>query len=306
MLRTLVVAAALIAVPLGLAASVRSVSTAGPVVSLALDSGRVAYAEGFSARDCDRVWIWSLQTRRVTKLGRSTPCVRTSTGVGIASLTLAGSRALWLHYAGGNIREWRLFTATVAAPRPRLLRFVAVDVDAPAPIVVGDGNTSRFGDLLPYAVGRDVVVLRSDGSRRFTWRAPARVTAVSALFGEVAVAGEDGLVTVLSAAGKVVGSARFSGSVSAVKLSGDGVLAQVRSRLELFRDGEMRTFALPRDARLEDAQGEHAYFVAGGQARRLLLTTGEQNTIAAGSHIGVALATVGVSSGRRVTARPLG
>jgi len=305
MLRALVVIAALIAVPLGVAASVRSVTTAGPVVAIALDSRRVAYAEGLSTRDCDRVWVWNLQTRRVTKLGRSTPCVQTSTGVGIASLTLAGGRALWLHYAGGNIREWRLFTATVSAPRPRLLRFVALDVDAPAPIVVGDGNTSRFGDLLPYAVGRDVVVLRPDGSRRFTWRAPARVTAVSALFGEIAVAGEDGLVTVLSAAGTVVGSAQFSGSVSAVKLSGDGVLAQVRSRLELFRAGETRTFALPRNARLEDAQGERAYFVAGGQIRQLLLTTGEQKTIAAGSHIGVALATVAVSSGRRVTARPL-
>jgi hypothetical protein len=96
-----------------------------------------------------------------------------------------------------RVRLWNLATRGV----PTRLRFVARDVDAPPPIVVGDGDGSTPGGLLPYAVDRDVVVLRANGARRFAWTAPARGVAVDARDGRVAVAQAGGRVTVLDAAG---------------------------------------------------------------------------------------------------------
>jgi hypothetical protein len=289
----------------GSTASVRSVTTPGVVEALALDGREVAYADGLSARDCDRVRIWNLQTRRVTTLGRTTSCAQTSTGVGIADVALGGGRVLWLHYAGGNIREWRLFTATRTSPRPRLLRFVARDADAPAPIVLGDANGSRFGSFLPYAVDRDVTVLRPNGSRAFTWRAPGRVVALSALFGRIAVASEGGHVDVLDSGGSIVRSEDFATEVSAVKLSGNGVLVQRGRTLELRRPGVTRVFVVGARSTLTDTIGERALYAVSGQIRQVSLVDGSDRAIATGSHGAAELSTLAVASGRRVIVRPL-
>src|SRR4029450_4323729 len=77
----------------------------------------------------------------------------------------AGNRALWLHFVGGNQRDWSVWTASTTRLLPRRLAATTVDVDSPAPMVVGHGDASRFGELLPYAVGRNVVGLRGNGSR---------------------------------------------------------------------------------------------------------------------------------------------
>jgi hypothetical protein len=152
-----------------------------------------------------------------------------------------------------------------------------------------------------------VFALSKGGARLFTWRAPARVTALSALFGKLAVATEGGVVTVLDIAGAPARrTEEFAGEISAVKLSGNGVLVQRGRTLELRRDGAARTFALPAGARLEDAAGDRAFYVAGGQTRQLLLSTGAERTIAAGSHVQVDLSTLAVSAGRTVSVRPLG
>jgi len=299
-------AVALLVLPVARAAApVRSVTTPGIVEAMAMGGREVAYADGRSARDCDRVRIWNLQTRRVTTLGRTTSCEETSTGVGIADVAIADGRVLWLHYAGGNIREWRLFTATRTSTRPRLLRFVARDVDAPAPIVLGDANGSRFGSLLPYAVDRDVTVLRANGSKAFGRRAPARVVALSALFGRVAVAFEGGHVEILDSSGKVVRTEDFAGEISAVKLSGDGVLVQRGRTLELRRPGLTRTFLLRSGSVLTDTIGERALYVASRQIRELSLTDGSDRAIAAGSHAEAELSTLAVASGRSVLVRLL-
>src|SRR5215210_8440013 len=165
----------------------------GEVTALAFDGAWVAYASGRSRGDCDRVRVWNLRTGRVAALGRTTSCVQTSTGTAIAAVSAAGPRVVWLHYTGGNIREWSLFTATVVSPRPRRLSFVARSADAPAPIVLGEGD-SRAGGLLPYAVDRRVVVLRADGTRSFSWTAPERVTAVGVRGTVLAVALADGRI----------------------------------------------------------------------------------------------------------------
>ena len=72
--------------------------------------------------------------------------------------------------------------------------------DEPAPIVVGPGNKDRRqlvfgeGDVLPYAVGRRVTVLRGNGSKALSWTAPSDVTALGSDPGLLVVAVADGTV----------------------------------------------------------------------------------------------------------------
>ena len=284
---------------LALAATIAAIAAPAPVQAVALDSPLLAYATIHSAADCDRVRVWDRSTGRTMRLGRTTHCEETSTGSGIAALSIAGNRVLWLHFTGGNIREWSLFTATTTAPRPRRLRFVSRDVDAAEPIVLGEGDTSRFGDLLPYAVDREVIVLRPNGSRAFAWTAPARVTAVGANWGGVAVALADGRVFVLEG-GRVETSWAGSPAVTAVFVTGNGVAAQ-RGRTVEFRTGSStRRWTLPAGGRLRDAEGVRAVYLSAGRAKSLDLTSGRTRDLGPAADVQLELSTVAVASGRRI------
>ena len=133
MKRVLALAVLLSVVPAAGAAPVRSVTAPARVTALELDGSRIVYSTGRSAGDCNRVFVWNLTMRGVTKLGRKTHCEQTSTGNEIAAVSIAGTRVLWVHYAGGNIRDWSLWTATTTKPAPLRVRFVSRDVDAAAP-----------------------------------------------------------------------------------------------------------------------------------------------------------------------------
>jgi hypothetical protein len=298
----LLLTALIVVVPAAGAAPVRSIKAPAPVTSLEFDGSRIVYATGRSAGDCNRVFIWNLATRAVIKLGRRTHCEQTSTGNAIAGVSIAGSRALWVHYAGGNIREWSLWTATTTRPRPTRLRFLSRDVDSPAPIVIGPGDSSRFGELLPYAVDRDVVALRANGARRFTWRAPARVVALSALAGELAVATEDATVTILDAAGRVVGREEIDGAITDIRLTGDGLLVQRGGRLELRR-ASIVSWRISSPARLQDATGDQALYVHRGEVRSLRFSPFLDRGVELASVARLEGATLATASGRVVRAR---
>lgn len=288
--------------PVAGAASVRTVTAPAPVLALAIDGSRIAFASGRSAGDCNRVRIWNLATGGVTRLGRRTHCEQTSTGNAIASLALAGTRVLWLHYAGGNVREWSLWTATAARPAPVRLRFVSRDVDSPAPIVLGPGDDSRLGSLLPYSVDRSVVALRANGSRAFAWTAPARVVALAAKDGEVAVASAGGTVTVLDAGGRVLATERFGAEVDVVRLTGDGLAVQQGRTLEL-RGGRVALYSLVAGVRLADADGDRAVLVGGGRVRSFDLGSGFGGVVARGSHADLEGRRLATAAGRVVGLR---
>lgn len=304
-MRSLLLLAVLFAaVPAAVAGSSRSVTAPAPVLAVAFDGARIAYASGRSAADCNRVYVWNLSTRGVSKLGRKTHCEQTSTGNAIASVAIAGRRVLWLHYAGGNLRDWSLWTATTTKPSPTRLRFVTRDVDADAPIVIGDGDSGRLGDILPYAVDRTVIALRTDGSRRFAWTAPARVVALSALGGELAVATEGGTVTVLDAAGRVFDEESYASEIQAVKIAGNGLLVQRGRALELRNVGDSRIWTLPSGARLVDAADARAYYVARGRVQAQSLVGAQARIIGGGGHGAVEGLTIVTAQGRLVRALP--
>lgn len=266
--RSLLVLAAVFAiVPVALAGAVRTVTAPAPVSALAADGPRVAYATGRSASDCNRVFVWNLSTRGVSKLGRKTHCERTSTGNAISGIAIAGNRVLWAHYVGGNTRDWSLWTATTSRPAPTLLGSATVAADDSAPILVGSGNTRGADDLLSYAVRNEVTGLRSTGARAFRWRSTSTVTAIASDGGRVAVGRADGTVVLLSEFG-VVYDVFFEGQgaspVTALALSSGRLYVQRGNKL-IFSPGDEpdRTFTLPSGSRLVDAEDDRALVVIG-------------------------------------------
>src|SRR3954454_1192843 len=217
---------------------VQSHTFAGPVVAVASDGPYVAAAEGKSATDCDRVSLWWTNTKhqtRVVRLGRATKCEPRSK---IMALSVARTRALWLHRTGGTRPTWSVWTATTTSRMPRLLARATGSTGTP-PIVIGPGNYDRRqgygdGDVLPYAVGRNVVVLRADGATSYRWTAPSRVTALGSDPGLLLVAVADGRIFLLTIGetdgNKIVDV--YPGTVPATHVF-EGPVAQRGSMLDL-------------------------------------------------------------------------
>ena len=154
-------------------ASARERQVAGPVSAASIAGVDVGYADEYR-RGCHEVRLWNVATRADRRL--SSHCfVTTSTGSGVADVIASDGRALWLTYTGGNIREWSLWTKAGTA-RAKRIAFLTADVDGPPPVVLG----SAWEGSLPYATGRQIVVLAPNGSRRFTLTAPDRVVSLSA------------------------------------------------------------------------------------------------------------------------------
>ncbi len=278
------------------AGSSRTVTAPAPLIAVAFDGDRIAFVSGFEANDCNRVRVWNLTTRGVTKLGRKTHCERTSTGNSIAQLSLSGARVLWIAYIGGNTREWSLWTATTGKPSPTRLRYAANDAGFGSPFLIGNGD----GGLLPYAVDRTAIVLRSNGSRAFAFTAPDTVVGLSAHAGEVAVASDDKRVTILDARGKVLRSESYDTLVAAVQLTDGGVLVQHRSTLELRGTGAPKEWAIPQAARLVGANATRAYYVLRGGIYSLSLAGSSTRMLAPGTAAALEGKRIAVADGRVV------
>ena len=287
----------------GAASPPQTATSPGPVTALGVDLPYVAFASGRSARGCDRVHLWNRSTRKVVGLGRLAACDVGSTGSGIVSVAVARTRALWLYYTGGNIREWFLYTATPTAPRPRQLEYITAEPEDPAPILVGEADGSRYGDYLPYAVGNTVVVVAANGRRVHTYRAPARVTAVSAFAGGIGIGLADGRVVALDASQSWRVEREWSGSpaATAVYLTGAGAVAQRGRTIELGHgDDTTKRFTVPADAVLRDGSGLGALYTTRGRVKLLDFTSGRSRDLGVGTVARMDALTVAIASGRTV------
>jgi hypothetical protein len=271
----LLLASAVVAVlALGVAggASARDIDAKGPVVSLATVGVEVAYAARVRP-GCFEVRVWNTADRGVRRY--SSHCFEsTSTGSGVAGVTVSDGRALWLTFTGGNIREWSLWTKTRTS-RAKRIRFVARDVDAAAPIVLG----STWEDALPYAVDRTIVVLRPDGARRFALTAPDRVVFVSAHSRGYAAVLADGRVLTISSTGTVLRERALDpGFVQAAVLAGPGMMLKTPEGIEIHDGASVRELPLPAGSRfLGYSEGVLAY-ASGRQLRLLRIPTATHTT----------------------------
>jgi hypothetical protein len=106
--RLLALLAVLAVIPAAAAATQRDRTVVGPVSAVGIAGTEVAYADEYRRR-CHEVRRWDVATRGDVRVA-SHCFVSTSTGSGIAAVSVAGGRALWLTYIGGNTREWSLWT----------------------------------------------------------------------------------------------------------------------------------------------------------------------------------------------------
>jgi hypothetical protein len=127
----------------------RTVSTRRPITDLSADGARVAFVAA-SPIDCDHAAVWTPATRTIARFDFPHLCLPTSTGSGIYDLELAGSRAAWVHYGGGNTWEFQLVSASLSDRRPATL----------------SSNSGDAGEYWPYQVrGDDAVLAFDDGAR---------------------------------------------------------------------------------------------------------------------------------------------
>lgn len=251
MLRILALAVTLALVPAAGAATARERQVAGPLSSVAVAGIDLSYADEYK-RGCHEVRLWNVALRTDRRLA-SHCFVSSSTGSGIAGAIATEGRALWLTYAGGNIREWSLWTKG-RLTKARRIAFLPADVDGPAPVILG----SVWEGSLPYATGRTIVVLAPNGSRRFTYTAADRVVFLSAHSRGYAAVLANGSVLTFSPIGKLI-KERPVAAQSAV-LAAPGLIVETAAGLEIHGVGPVRTIPLPAGARfLGYSEGVAAY-----------------------------------------------
>jgi hypothetical protein len=254
----------------------RSFTATAPVTGMSADGSMNAFTVAAKPRDCYHVDLWNRSARSVVRLGRAAHCGPvTSTGSGLVGPGLAGNRALWITYTGGNIREWSLWTATGSATTPRRLQFVARDVERAGPFVLGEGDSSA-GFVLPLGIDRQLVSVRRDGTRVVWGTAAARLVAVTAQRGQIAAALETGPVEIFSAPGKIARTEAFSKPVDAIRLAGGGALVAQQGRLLSLRaPGVSPTWMLAAGSKLADADGTLAVLVRRNEIHLFSLATGK-------------------------------
>ena len=244
----------------------RAFAPGAAVTAVDTAAGDVAAGVAWSPKACEGVVLWIPPLFARYRFRVPGPCPQTSTGRGIAAVSVVPShRVVFLSYVGGNTREWRLWTVTPTAQRPRLLRTATADADEPSPIVVGNGG--RFG--APYAVGRDVVLLAADGSRSLTWRAPAAVVALAENNGTLAVGLANGDVVALQdSTGKQLAEAAYpAGDVLAVRAVAGGFVVQTKEGVSLHKGTVDRDLAVPAAARIVGYVDGWVAYVLGGAIR---------------------------------------
>jgi hypothetical protein len=281
----------------------RVVTSPGVVRALARSGYSVAFLSGPYAGHCGpQVRLWNLANGGVHKLGRHTDAICSqgpSTGSGVTDITVAGNRVLWLAYAGGNTREWTLFTATTTSPAERELEFEAVDVDAPPPIVLGVGSEQ----VLPYSIGSTVKVLRANGARAYTWHAPGPVTNTTAYQGQVAAFVKGGVCYVLNPSGVVARTYTFpAGAVQEFALAGVGLVVQLpHGKVEIHRGASVRKVQLPPAARMLDYQEGFVLYKVGAQIRAKRVAGGRDALVRHGTYAALEHNGLSYAAGKKVS-----
>ncbi len=270
-----------IAVPLALVAALvaaggaialqkpgRTKTVNGPVRLARINQASFAYMVARTKTDCDHIELWDTDTKGTWRFGKPGPCTNVgSTGSGISSLGVSGNRVVWVRYNGGNLRDWLLMTATTTQKTPKQLRFVEQDVDlATPPIVVGD-STASMG--IPFAAGKEVVLLGTNGVAVFKVTETAPVVAVTAGKGPagavVAALLQSGEVVLHKINGSVAWTEPYSpGAVKAMALAPVGLVAQLPGAVQTKSPSTSSVATLPAGAAMVDfAEGRILYTLNG-------------------------------------------
>lgn len=256
----------------------------GNVTALDLTGRTVVVATGVSPKPC-AVLLWRTWKQSAIRVAPGVDCtIETSTGVGIAAVSAAADRVVWLAYAGGNTREWSLFTATPSARRPLRLRFSARSVDGPPPIVLGPGTAEG----IPYGVNRELVYLANDGTRLFRVVTAEPVRLVASGRGpngiRVVAYTSAGSIVALTASG-VAGADDIvvKEPVRSLRLFRAGIAYQVGDLVHIARAGGETLVDLPVGATMVDAAGAHILYQRAGGLGAVSVADGRTEMIVDGT-----------------------
>jgi hypothetical protein len=211
----------------------RSLTAPTPVTTISVTGRTVVYVVSATPdnKRCAFVQLWDTARKGLWRFGEETTRIckeGVSTGSGIFDVSTTGRRAFWVTFAGGNFRDYDLWTATATRRAPRRLAQATADVDSDTrPLVLGEGTSEG----VPYAVGKTVTFVADSGARLFRAElaSPVRLLAAGPGPGasRVVAALENGSVVVLSRTGSVLRSQSYEpGEVDAIALSGTGPVVQ--------------------------------------------------------------------------------
>lgn len=234
----------------------RTAKAPARVTMLAQSGSSVAYSTAPTAADCFHVELWRPLAKKTWRFGKKAPCGdEPSTGFGIAAVAVATTRVVWVSYAGGNLRDWQLWTASTTRRTPRQLRFVERPVEDPAPIVVGPGTPGA----IPFAVDSRLTLLSNTGKAKFATAMKAHVRLVAGGLGpaglRVGALLADGTLWRVFSGGKAVdadGKVFAPASVRSLRVGPPGIGVQVGSKVEIDTPGDPIVVAMPAGALMVD------------------------------------------------------
>lgn len=238
----------------------------------------VAAGIAWTPNSCEQVVVWDPGVRSRYFFHAPGPCPATSTGRGIAAVgTLGTGRVAWLSYVGGNTREWRLWTASTTARRPRLLRFASADAGLTSPIVLG--NAGEEG--IPYAVKRQVVVIGWQGERALSWRAPSRVVNLAEGGSTVGVVLDNGHVLTLRLHGgtQIADVAYPPGAVRGLRVASIGTIVETANGIDVHRANGSVSTPVQAGARLVGFSDGQLLYARGAQIRQKALPDGSDTLV---------------------------
>ncbi len=283
----------------------RTRTETAPIVALAVTGYSVSYAVADNAKrsDCAHMYFWHTAGGATGKwrFGEPTdePCVEhPSTGDGISATAMSAGRTLWVQYAGGNLRDWQLFTATRTKPQPHQLAFVEQDVDLPSPIVLGEGTQGA----VPYAVGPNVTYLGDNGAAVFKWTAPSPVTALAAGYGPggamVAAVLKSGVLDLLNQSGTVVQTYTYQpGQLGPVYLGPAGVVVQKGASVLILKGSQATTMPLPAHATMIGYGGGRVFYSMTGSIHALQVSSSTDSLLVAGTKKNPVIASYATAGG---------
>lgn len=264
----------------------RTIVRNGTVRLVALNHASLAIMVQRSTKDCDHVELWNTDTKALARFGKAGVCSNLgSTGTGISALGVSGNRALWVRYTGGNIRDWQLMTATTTQKTPRQVRVISQDVNLASPFAIGD-STGGMG--IPYAAGKEIVLLGANGVAVFKFTDSIPITRVTAGKGPagavVAALRTTGDVVLLRANGSLADILPFpAGAVKAISLAPGGVVVQVPTGVEIHTTTGTTPIALPTGAALVDYAGGRILYTIGTEVHARSVATGADTLLLKGT-----------------------
>ena len=194
---------------------------------------------------------------------------------------MTGNRALWVRYTGGNLRDWQLLTASATQRTPKQLRFVEQDVDLPSPFAIGD-STGGLG--IPYAAGKQVVLLGANGAAVFKFTDTARIVRVTAGRGPgdavVAALRETGEVVLLRANGTVARVIPYpAGAIRAMALAPAGLIVQIAGAVQIRTSAGSSTVRLPAGAVMTDFSEGRLFYTLKNELHAFKLSNGSDTLL---------------------------